>query len=162
MREIANTNSISIYILTWNQFLYNIILIKVFIICTYVLWDKDDHWISIRLLMKSWIRSKSKQTKRRVSQEKKLLFVFQLLKKHKTKKSRIYNLTVFFGRSSNIFRAKPRMIARFARKTETPGRAKRKGVGGKEFLPALAFRRRISCQRSWRAAFNFVKFYLTT
>jgi len=34
------------------------------------------------------------------------------------------------------------MIARFARKTETLGRAKRKGVGGKEFLPALAFRRR--------------------
>jgi len=31
------------------------------------------------------------------------------------------------------------MIARFARKTETLGRAKRKGVGGKEFLPALAF-----------------------
>jgi len=28
------------------------------------------------------------------------------------------------------------------RKTETLGRAKRKGVGGKEFLPALAFRRR--------------------
>ena len=45
------------------------------------------------------------------------------------------------------------MIAREARKTETLGRAKRKGVGGKEFLPALAFRRRrISCQRSWRAA----------
>jgi len=34
------------------------------------------------------------------------------------------------------------------------GRAKMKGVGGKEFLPALAFRRRrISCQRSWRAAY---------
>jgi hypothetical protein len=32
------------------------------------------------------------------------------------------------------------MIACFARKTETLGRAKRKGVGGKEFLPALAFR----------------------
>jgi len=28
------------------------------------------------------------------------------------------------------------MIARFARKTEALGRAKRKGVGGKEFLPA--------------------------
>jgi len=34
------------------------------------------------------------------------------------------------------------MIARFARKTETLERAKRKGVGGKKFLPALAFRRR--------------------
>jgi len=39
------------------------------------------------------------------------------------------------------------------RKTETLGRAKRKGVGGKEFLPALAFRRRrILRQRSWRVA----------
>jgi hypothetical protein len=48
------------------------------------------------------------------------------------------------------------MIAREARKTETLGRAKRKGVGGKEFLPALAFRRRrISCQQSWRAAFIY-------
>ena len=36
-----------------------------------------------------------------------------------------------------------RLPRRFARKTETLGRAKRKGVGGKEFLPALAFRRRI-------------------
>src|SRR3989344_3546143 len=39
-------------------------------------------------------------------------------------------------------------------------------VGGKEFLPALAFRfrffrrRRISCQRSWRAAFYLNSIFL--
>jgi len=39
----------------------------------------------------------------------------------------------------------------------TLGRAKRKGVGGKEFLPALTFRRRrISCQWNWHAAYSCI------
>jgi len=33
-------------------------------------------------------------------------------------------------------------MARFARQTERSGGQKGRGVGGKEFLPALAFRRR--------------------
>ena len=44
----------------------------------------------------------------------------------------------------HFLRGTPDPLPRFARleRNLTLGRAKRKGVGGKEFLPALAFRRR--------------------
>lgn len=55
------------------------------------------------------------------------------------------------------------MIARFAHQTEHSDGQKGRGWGGEKFLFALAFRRRrISCQRSWRARLKSTNHFINS